>query len=414
MTASGSSARPAAGPPRRFVALLVLTLGVITATGPLATDLYLPAFPQIADDLNAPQSHIQLTLTSAMFGLAAGQLVIGPMSDAWGRRKPLLIGTVVFTVTSFACVFVPTAGAFIALRFVQGAAGAAGAVIARAIVRDHFSGDAITKFFSRLVLVTMLAPMLGPILGAQLLRFGPWQLGFIVLTVVSLIGLALVYFALPESLPPEKRRATNPAALLATARGLLADPRFIGPALTLALVFGGLFTYISSFSFVAQEQLGATAQQYSYVFGINTLAMLGGTQVNGFLVGRVGARQRLTAGLAGACAGVLGLAVLDVAGYTDLVPLTAALAVLMFSLGMVFPNCQTLALASQPPSVAGTGSAILGTLQFGLGGAIPAAAAWTPDGRVSLASMVVVMLAAILVAVPVYAAFGMRAARYAD
>lgn len=414
MSAAESATRPAAGPPRRIVALLVLTLGVITATGPLATDLYLPAFPQIADDLNAPQSHIQLTLTAAMFGLAVGQLLIGPMSDAWGRRKPLLVGMIVFTFASFACVFVTSAGAFIALRFIQGAAGAAGAVIARAIVRDHFSGDAITKFFSRLVLVTMLAPMLGPILGAQLLRVGPWQLGFIVLTAVSLVGLALVYFALPESLPRSQRRATSPAALLATARRLMADPRFIGPALTLALVFGGLFTYISSFSFVAQEQLGATAQQYSYVFGVNTLAMLGGTQVNGFLVGRVGTRQRLAAGLAGASVGVLALAILDVSGLTDLVSLTVALAIMMFSLGMVFPNCQTLALASQPPSVAGTGSALIGTLQFGLGGAIPAAAAWTPDGRVSLASMVVVMLAAILIAVPVFTVFGVRAARYAD
>lgn len=414
MSAAESATRSATGPPRRVVALLVLTLGVITATGPLATDLYLPAFPQIADDLNAPQSHIQLTLTSAMFGLAVGQLLIGPMSDAWGRRKPLLIGTAVFILASIACVFVPSAGVFIALRFVQGAAGAAGAVIARAIVRDHFSGDAITKFFSRLVLVTMLAPMLGPILGAQLLRVGPWQLGFIVLTVVSLIGLALVYFVLPESLPPSQRRVTNAASLLATARQLLADPRFIGPALTLALMFGGLFTYISSFSFVAQEQLGATAQQYSYVFGINTLAMLAGTQVNGFLVGRVGTRQRLTAGLIGACVGVLSLAILDVSGHTGLVSLTVALSIMMFSLGMVFPNCQTMALASQPPSVAGTGSALIGTLQFGLGGAIPAAAAWTPDGRVTLASMVVVMLAAILVAVPVFTVFGVRAARYAD
>lgn len=411
---AAESARSTSGPPRRVVALLVLTLGVVTATGPLATDLYLPAFPQIAADLDAPQSHIQLTLTAAMFGLAIGQLVIGPMSDAWGRRRPLLIGTAIFTLASVACVFVPSAGVFIAVRFVQGAAGAAGAVIGRAIVRDHFCGDAITKFFSRLVLVTMLAPMLGPILGAQLLRVGPWQLGFVVLTVVSVVGLVLVYFTLPESLPPRQRRATNPAAILATSRRLLADPRFIGPALTLALVFGGMFTYISSFSFVAQEQLGATAQEYSYVFGANTLAMLAGTQVNGFLVGRVEVRQRLATGLAGACIGVLALAILDVSGRTELLSLTIALAVLMFSLGMVFPNCQTLALASQPAAIAGTGSALIGTLQFGLGGVIPAMAAWTPDGRVSLASMVLVMLAAILVAVPVFTVFGARAARYAD
>lgn len=412
MRTSDAVGQPEA-PPRRFVAMLILVLGTLTATGPLATDLYLPAFPAIAHDLHAPQSQIQLTLTSAMFGLALGQLLIGPMSDAWGRRKPLLIGLAVFTVTSLLCMFVPSAGAFIALRFVQGMAGAAGAVISRAIVRDHFDGDGVARFFSRLVLVSMLAPMLGPILGAQLLNFGSWHLGFAVLTVVSLISLALVFFLLPESLPVHKRQDMNLTALWTTIRRLLGDARFIGPALTLALVFGMMFTYISTFSFVSQTQFGATAQQYSLIFAINTIGLLVGTQVNGFLIGRMPTLRRLSGGIICSGAAIAALAIVALSGTTSLIPVTATLFVMMFGAGMIFPNCTAMALGSQPKSVAGTGSALLGTLQFAVGGSVPATAAWTASGTVSLDSMVTVMVVVLLVAVPVFAVSTRRAARYA-
>jgi DHA1 family bicyclomycin/chloramphenicol resistance-like MFS transporter len=371
--------------------------------------MYLPAFPTIASDLNASGSQIQLTLTAAMIGLALGQLIIGPMSDAWGRRRPLIVGLAVFVVASALCMFVPSAGVFIALRFVQGLAGAAGAVIARAVVRDHFDGDGITKFFSRLVLVSMLAPLLGPILGAQMLKFGPWQLGFGFLTGVSAISLVLVYFLLPESLPPEKRRGMNLGTMASTVRGLVTDARFIGPALTLALMFGGMFTYISTFSVVSQHQLGASAQEYSLIFAINTIGLLAGNQLNGLLIGKVETGRRLVTGIGGALVAVAVLGVLGVTGGGNLVWLTVFLFAMMFSLGLVYPNCQSLALASQPAAVAGTGSALLGTLQFTLGGSIPTLATWTASGGVTLSSMVTVMVAAIIVAVPVFALFARRA-----
>nr|WP_312863422.1 multidrug effflux MFS transporter [Spinactinospora alkalitolerans] len=394
--------------PRRSVALLVLVLGTLTATGPLATDLYLPAFPQIAADLGASEARIQLTLTAVMVGMAVGQMVIGPMSDAWGRRRPLLIGVAVFTVASFLCVLVPSAGVFVVLRFVQGVAGAAGAVISRAVVRDLFDGDAAARFFSRLMLVVGLAPMLGPILGGQLLLLGPWQLSFAVLGVVSAVSFVVVLVGLPESLPAHRRSPQSPSVLLATVGRLLRDPRFIGPTLTLALSFAMMFTYISAFSFVSQNEFGASAQQFSVMFAVNTVGMILGTQVNAALIGRVGTSRRLLAGLAGALAAVAAMAVLGVAGLAGLVSLTAVFFVMMFSVGLVFPNATTLAISSQPASVAGTASALVGSLQFALGGGLAATAGLTATGEASLASMTVVMLSTGVVAALVFVGVALR------
>lgn len=399
--------------PRRSIVALVLVLGTLAATGPLATDLYLPAFPAIAADLGATEAQISLTLTSAMIGLALGQLIIGPMSDAWGRRKPLLIGTVIFTVTSLLCMFVPSATAFIALRFIQGMAGAAGAVISRAIARDHFEGDDVARFFSRLMLVTMLAPMLGPVLGAQLLLLGPWQLSFGFLTAVALLSLVLVYFFLPESLPATDRKPLRPAQLWATASALLRDVRFMGPVLTLSLVFAAMFTYIANFSFVSQNEFNVSAQGFAIMFGINTVGLLIGTQVNAFLIGKVSTTRRLVGGLTGSLISVAALAIVDVSGQAGLVSITMVFFALMFSVGFVFPNATTMALASQSPSVAGTASALMGTLQFALGGGLSTLATMTATGTVTLDSMAVVMVLVTVAAAIIFVISHRRAARFA-
>ncbi|WP_046472144.1 multidrug effflux MFS transporter [Allosalinactinospora lopnorensis] len=393
--------------------MLVLILGLLTATGPLATDLYLPAFPEIAEDLGASEARIQLTLTAMMVGLALGQLVIGPLSDACGRRGPLLVGVAVFTVASFLCMLVPSAGVFVALRFVQGVAGAAGAVISRAVVRDLFEGDDAARFFSRLMLVIGLAPLLGPILGGQLLLVGSWQLCFGVLGSVSALSFVVVFFWLPESLPRERRQAMNVAGLLATVWRLVRDARFVGPALTLGVSFAMMFTYISAFSFVSQNEFGASAQVYSAMFAINTVGLISGTQVNGFLIGRVGTSRRLAAGLVSALVAVVGLVALAFSGAAGLVPLTAVFFVMMFSMGFVLPNATTLAISSQVPSVAGTASALMGSLQFALGGGLAALAGLTATGEATLVSMTTVMLGLGVVSVLVFVVVGRRAARCA-
>nr|WP_235000899.1 multidrug effflux MFS transporter [Marinactinospora thermotolerans] len=400
--------------PRRSVALLVLVLGTLTATGPLATDLYLPAFPQIAADLGAPESRIQLTLTAIMVGMALGQLAIGPMSDAWGRRVPLLVGVAVFTLTSFACALVTSAEAFIAIRFLQGVAGAAGAVISRAIVRDMFDGDTAARFFSRLMLVSGLAPMLGPILGGQLLLVGPWQMLFVVLGAVSALSMAVVFFGLPESLPVHQRRRQGPKALLGTLAGLLGDVRFIGPTLTLSLSFAMMFTYISAFSFVSQNELGVSAQGYSLMFAVNTIGLIAGTQVNAALIGKVTTSRLLLFGLVGALGAVAVVGALTATGLASPVTLTAALFVMMFGVGLVFPNATTLAISSQPAAVAGSASALVGSLQFALGGGLSSLAGLTSTGEASLASMSAVMAGTGLLALAVFVAsalLGRRKAR---
>ncbi|HJE57545.1 MAG TPA: multidrug effflux MFS transporter [Nocardiopsis listeri] len=376
---------------RRSIALLVMVLGVLTATGPLATDMYLPAFPQITRDLGTSEAQIGLTLTAIMLGLAAGQLVIGPMSDAWGRRRPLLVGVAMFTVTSVLCVFVPNVTAFIVLRFAQGVAGAAGAVIARAVVRDMFQGDDAVRFFSRLALVMMLAPLLAPLVGAQLLLVGPWQLSFWVLAAMAALSFVLVLFWLPESLPASERRAQGPRVLAATVGSLVRDRRFVAPVLSLGLSFGMLFTYVSAFSFVSQNEFGVSPQTYGWLFAVNALASMMGTQGNGLLVGRMDTKRRLLMGLLVALVAVLTLLVLALTGTAQLWMVSSLLALMMLSVGFIMPNATVSALDGQPVAVAGTASALMGSLQFALGGAIAALAGMTPSGEASLVSMSVVM-----------------------
>ncbi|MBE1458260.1 DHA1 family bicyclomycin/chloramphenicol resistance-like MFS transporter [Nocardiopsis terrae] len=376
---------------RKSIALLVLVLGVLTATGPLATDMYLPAFPQITRELGATEGQIGLTLTAIMLGLSVGQLIIGPMSDAWGRRGPLLVGVALFTVTSVLCVFVPNVTVFIALRFVQGVAGAAGAVVARAVVRDMFQGDDAVRFFSRLALVMMLAPLLAPLVGAQLLLVGPWQLSFWVLAGMSALSFVLVLLWLPESLPPESRQSQGPRQLASTVWSLVRNPRFVGPVLTLGLSFGMLFTYVSAFSFVSQNEFDVSPQTYAWLFAVNSLALMTGTQSNGLLVGRVDTRRRLLMGLVLALVAVVSLLVSALLGVSQLWVVVALLALMMLSVGFIMPNATVSALDGQPASVAGTASALMGSLQFALGGSVASLAGLTPSGEASLLSMSVVM-----------------------
>lgn len=386
-----------APPKRRSVAFLVFVLGMLTAVGPLATDLYLPAFPEIANDLGAPQSQVQLTLTAIMVGIALGQLLIGPLSDAVGRRMPLLVGSAIFALASFLSVIASDADTLILLRFLQGLSGAAGAVVSRAIVRDLFTGERAARFFSRLILIVGLAPMLGPILGAQLLLVGPWQLSFVVLGVAGLVSVGLVAFVLPESLPRAKRQPLRLGAAGRVFLDLLRDARFVVPALTLSLSFSMTFTYVASFSFVSQTDLGATPQQYSLVFAVNTIGMVLGTQINAALINRIPMSRLLLGGLVGALISVVALAVITVGG-AGLLSVSVALLAMMFSTGFISPNATTIALSSQPQSRAGSASALLGSVQFALGGGLSALAGMTAGGEASLGSMTVVMFVTIVAA----------------
>ncbi|MCI2417533.1 Bcr/CflA family multidrug efflux MFS transporter [Saccharopolyspora sp. K220] len=380
----------------------VLILGSLSAFGPLSIDMYLPAFPTIAAELRTGPSQVQLSLTACTIGLALGQLVAGPLSDTFGRRRPLLVGLVVFTVGSLLCALAPSAYALVGLRLVQGLGGAAGIVIARAVVRDLYSGIALAKFFSLLMLVNGLAPILAPLVGGQMLRVTSWRGVFAVLGAIGVVLLVTAAFGVRETLPRESRRPGSLGNTLRTFGGLLSDRAFLGFSLSAALAFASMFAYIAGSSFVLQNVYGMSPQLFSVVFGVNSLGIVLVGQLNGRLVARFDPRRLLPVGLGINAVGGVAVAVAAVTG-VGLVGLLPALFLVASSVGMVFPNATALALSGLPET-AGSASALLGVLQFLTGGlAAPLVGAAGPDtalpmgavmGTLSLAAVVVFVLLA--------------------
>ncbi|AHI01065.1 Bcr/CflA family multidrug efflux MFS transporter [Kutzneria albida] len=351
---------------RARTARFVLILGALSGFGPLSIDMYLPAFPAMAGELHAGQSQVQLTLTACTLGLALGQLVAGPLSDTLGRRRPLLTGLAVFTLTSLLCAVAPSAEALSALRLVQGLGGAAGIVISRAAVRDLYEGPELARFFSLLMLVNGAAPVLAPVIGGQLLSWVSWRGVFVTLGAIGLVLLVASALGLPETLAPQRRRPGSLTATLRTMWDLLRDRVFLGYALSLALAFAALFAYISGSSFVLQDVYGMSPQLFSLVFGGNAVAIIVFGQVNAWLVRFQSARRLLVAGLVTVLLGGLGVLVAAVTGI-GLPVMLPALVVVSGGIGVVFPNATALALADHPET-AGNASALLGVLQFLAGG----------------------------------------------
>ncbi|WP_410642055.1 multidrug effflux MFS transporter [Amycolatopsis sp. lyj-346] len=370
-------------PSRRAQLKFVLVLGGLTAFGPLSIDMYLPALPRMATDLHAADSTVQLTLSAFIAGLALGQLVLGPLSDALGRRRPLIAGLVLYVVGSVLCAVSPDALLLVAARFVQSLGAAAGIVIARATVRDLFSGTAMTKFFSTLMLVSGLAPILAPLIGGQLLNWTSWRGVFVVLTAFGALLLAVVVFFLPE--PSASRSPARLGQVMRTYGRLARDRSFAGYALASGLLFASMFAYISGSSFALQGVYGLSPQAYSVVFGVNGVGIVLAGQLNGRLVGRVRERVLLLAGLLLGVAG--GVFVLASAVFrAPLAVLLVSLFLLVSSIGLVMPNASSLALAPHARS-AGAASALLGVLQFAVGAvATPLAGLGGPGTAVPMAA----------------------------
>ncbi|MFJ3134940.1 multidrug effflux MFS transporter [Streptomyces sp. NPDC086843] len=396
---------PAPTPERRVPAaapgtglLVTFILGGLTAVTPLAMDMYLPALPEVTRALHAPAATVQLTLTACLAGMALGQLVVGPMSDRWGRRRPLLVGLAIYVVATALCAFAPTVELLVACRLAQGLAGAAGIVIARAVARDLYDGVALARFFSTLMLISGMAPIMAPLIGGQVLRFTDWRGVFVVLTVAGLLLTALVWTKLPETLAPSDRHGGGFGQTLGAMRRLLADRAFTGYMLAGGFAFASLFAYVAASPFVMQEIYGASPQTFSLLFGLNSVGLMIMGQVNGkILVGRVRLDKVLGIGLAVvvAAATALLLMSLGVFGEVGLVPVAAALFVLMSSMGIVMPNTQTLPLM-RARQAAGSASALLGTTSFLIGAmASPLVGIAGEDTAVPMA---VVQLASALVA----------------
>jgi DHA1 family bicyclomycin/chloramphenicol resistance-like MFS transporter len=371
-------------PPR-----LVLILGALSGFGALTIDMYLPAMPGMAGDLHTGALPVQLTLTVFVVGLALGQVLVGPLSDAWGRRRPLLAGLALYVAGSLWCALAPSVGWLIAGRILQSLGAAAGAVLARAVVRDLYQGTAMTRFFSTMMVVNGVAPIVAPVIGGQLLTFTTWRAVFVVLTAVGAVLLVAVVLTLPESLPADRRAPAHPGATLRTFRTLVTDRHYLRYVLAAALMFAAVFAYISGSSFVLQGAYGLTAQQFSIVFGVNGLGIVVFGQINGRLVGRVADEHtllRISLGTATVgSAGVLGSAAFGL----PLPFLLVSLFLVVAMLGIVLADATSLALAGHG-SAAGAASSLQGLLQFLIGSL--AASAMSLSGHVTAVAMGVTMV----------------------
>src|SRR4051794_34353048 len=339
--------------------------------------MYLPAFPDIAASLHASAAQVQLTLTACVAGLALGQLVVGPLSDRLGRRLPLIAVMTIYAVASLCCSVAPNAPVLMALRFVQGLAGAGGVGVARAVVRDLHSGAEAVRLFSSLMLVTGLAPILAPLVGGQVLAVTSWRGIFVVLAVLSALLALLVAFGLRETLPPDRRSDHGLRRTLAIMRALLRDRWFVGHALAGGLGFGALFAYISGSSFVLQGIYGVSPQLYSVLFAMNGLGLIAGSQVNARLVGRFGPARLLRAGLLSIVCSAAALLAVVTAGGLGVWAVLVPMFVIVSSLSFVLPNSTALALADHadvagpPPALVRRGPVLLrapGSAPAGRGG----------------------------------------------
>jgi DHA1 family bicyclomycin/chloramphenicol resistance-like MFS transporter len=346
----------------------VVVVGSLSAFGPLSMDAYLPGLPALGRDLGASPSASQATLTACLLGLAAGQLVAGPASDALGRRRPLLVGIALYVAASVLCGLAPSIWVLVVVRVVQGLAGAAGIVIARAVVRDLYSGAAAAQFFALLMLVSTLTPILAPILGAQILRIGSWRTVFFALGIAGAVIFTGAARALPETLAEERRRTGGFRELPHGFRFLFADRAFVGHVLAAALPFAAMFAYIAGSPFVLQDVYGLSPQWFGVAFGANAFGIMLFSQVGRVLVPRLGARRLLVVGIAvaGIGSGLFLVAVLAGLGLGVVLP---SLFLAVAAMGLVMPNASALALADHP-RLAGTASALLGVSQFALGAAV--------------------------------------------
>jgi len=394
---SPAAARQSPATPGR--ARMILILGAMVALGPLTIDMYLPALPKIADELSVTSSVAQLTLTGTLAGLALGQLIVGPLSDSLGRRRPLMAGIVLHMLASVLCLFAPNIAVLGVARALQGMGAAAAMVVAIAVVGDLFADSVAATVMSRLMLVLGVAPVVAPSLGAAVLLYASWHWVFAVLVVLAGGLLLLAALALPETLPVAHRRPLRVRGIAATYLELLRDARFVILVLVAALAMSGLFAYIAGASFVLQGHYGLDQQVFALVFGAGAVALIGATQFNVVLLKRFSPQVIVQWALvASSVAGAVfvGLSVAQVGGLPGfVVPVWAILA----AMGLVIPNAPAVAL-SRHPDAAGTAAALLGAAQFGIGAAVAPLVGVLGNGEVALALVmttgVVIALLALL------------------
>lgn len=342
-----------------------LLLGILAAMGPLTIDMYLPSFPEIAASFDTTASLVQVSLTACLLGLGIGQLVFGPMSDVYGRKKPLVYSLIAYGIASLISALAPSITAFIIARFLQGLAASAGVVISRAIVRDAFNGRALTKFFATLMLINNLAPILAPILGGAILTFTEWRGIFGVLSIIGFLFFVIILWRFEETLPEEERVPSNLGNTLRNFMSLLKNREFMGYALAQGFIMAGIFAYVAGTPFVYQNIYGVSPQTFSLLFGMNGIGLIMGSQTVGRLTGVLTELQFLRIGL---FISITSGTFLLLAVLFNGPLLTVIIPIFFFvsSIGVITTSSFSLAMESQG-HIAGSASALLGLLPFLLG-----------------------------------------------
>ncbi|XBS71019.1 multidrug effflux MFS transporter [Acerihabitans sp. KWT182] len=377
---------------------LTLVLGSLAALGPLCTDFYLPALPDLAKSLGATTAAAQLSLTAGLLGLGLGQLIFGPLSDKLGRMPPLLASLFILLLASIGCALARDMTQLLAARFIQGLAGAGGAVLSRAVARDLYSGHGLTRFFAMLMLVNGLAPIAAPVLGGALLSWTHWRGLFAALAMIALLLLACSAWRLRETLPAAKRNAASLLGVFGGLGRLAGQRQFMGLCLTQGFSMAGMFAYIGASPFVLQQIYGLSPQSFSFCFAANGLGLIAAAQIAARCSIRFGEFALLKVGLsiAGVAASTLLLSALFAA------PLPLILTALFFTVlvnGIIGTLASSLAMQSQGKN-AGSASAIIGVGMFALGAlSVP----FTGIGGTSVITMGLTIWGCYMIAIMIFA-----------
>jgi DHA1 family bicyclomycin/chloramphenicol resistance-like MFS transporter len=340
-----------------------LVLGLLSAVGLFALDMYLPALPTISENLKADSHAVQASLISFFAAMAVSQIVYGPLSDMFGRKRPLYVGLCLYLIGSIGCALSPSIEWLVAFRFLQGMGACAGVVISRAVVRDLHTGPAAAELMSRLMLVFSVSPILAPLAGSIVTLFGDWRLIFAVMAIAGVAGLAVALFGLEETRPQAARSESSIAGALRSYGMLLRDPYYLGLVFIASFGMSSYMIYVANSSFVLIEHYGLSPTFYSVVFSMNAVGFIGMSQLNGWLSRRIGLRKVIRGAVLGYVTMMVALAFVMHTGFDRLEIMAAFLFGGYAFLGMIVPTAAVLALEHHG-RIAGTASALMGTIQF--------------------------------------------------
>ena len=347
----------------------VLMLGALAALPAVTTDMYLPSLPTVVQDLGTTDTAVQFTMSGMLIGGAVGQLVIGPFSDRYGRRLPLLIGISLHVLTSLLCAVAPNIGALVALRVLQGFFNAAASVVAIAVIRDRFTGSEAARLLSRLMLVIGVAPLLAPSLGQAIAGAFTWRAVFVALAIIGALLVVIVWFWMPETLPHERRRVSGSRGALLSYLELLKDRHFLALAVLPGLGMAVIMSYVVGSPFVFQQEYGLSPTQFSLLFAVNGVALVLSAQLNASLVRRVAPIRILRVAIVVQLMLSLVLLVVVLTGFGGVVGVLAALWLVLGMQGLIPANASVLALGGYG-HMAGTAAALIGSMQAGIAGVV--------------------------------------------